>query len=53
MTKDFYEYNTTKMITFFESWFQEVRHFIHGQKSALKKEILAKSYIAEFLYEIP
>ena len=41
------------MITFFESWFQEVRHFIHEEKSSAKKDILAKSFIAEFIYEIP
>lgn len=53
VTEDFYEYSTGKIITFFESWFHEVRHFVYGQQSPIKKEILARSFIAEFIYTIP
>lgn len=48
-----FKYNKDQLILFFESWFQEVRHVVDDQKVKVKRNVLAKAYVTEFVENLP
>ena len=40
------DYNRNEFIGFIQSWFPEVRTLIKDQQNSIKKDVIAKAYLA-------
>ena len=46
-------FSRKQFIGFIESWFPEVRHLVKDQQNSVKKDVLVKTYLSEFVETIP